>query len=133
MTRDDVRRWLDRYIAAWRANERGPIEALFTEDAVYRWYPYGPEEDHPHGRDAIVEAWLRDADAPQSWDARYQPYAVDGDRAVAVGSSRYAATGAEPERTYHNVFLLRFAGDGRCAEFTELYMLEKVPSQSVSE
>jgi len=27
-------------------------------------------------------------------------------------------------RTYHNSYLLRFAPDGRCAEFSEFYMLE---------
>lgn len=133
MTHDDVRRWLDRYIAAWRANERGPIEELFTEDAVYRWYPYGPEDVHAHGRHAIVDAWLKDADDPQSWEAHYAPYAVDGDRAVATGTSRYVATATEPERTYHNVFLLRFADDGRCSEFTELYMLEKAAAATASE
>jgi hypothetical protein len=26
--------------------------------------------------------------------------------------------------TYHNVFLLRFDGDGRCAEFTEIFAEE---------
>ena len=45
---------------------------------------------------------------------------------MATGWSRYLATGDEPERTFHNVFLMRFAPDGRCAEFTELYMLEEV-------
>jgi hypothetical protein len=125
MTRDDVQRWLDRYIAAWRANQREPIEALFTEDAIYRYHPYG--EEAFHGRDAIAGSWLDDIDAPDSWEAEYAPFAVDEDRAVATGWSRYAATVDEPERTYHNVFLMRFDPDGRCAEFTELFMLEKRP------
>ena len=30
---------------------------------------------------------------------------------------------AQPEETYHNVYLLRFGPDGRCTEFTEYYML----------
>jgi hypothetical protein len=124
MTHDDVQHWLDRYIAAWRASERGPIEDLFTDDAVYRSYPYGPDDAHPHGRDAIVDAWLKDADDPHLWEAQYAPYAVDGDRAVATGTSRYVGSATKPERTYHNVFLLRFADDGRCSGFTELYMLE---------
>lgn len=125
MNRSDVQDWLDRYVDAWRANERGPIEALFTEDVVYRFRPY---ESHPAARgiDAVVEAWLGDTrDEPGTWEARYQPFAVDGDRAVATGFSRYLATAEEPARTYHNVFLMRFASDGRCAEFTELYMLEE--------
>jgi hypothetical protein len=125
MTHDDVQAWLDRYIAAWRSNEREPIEALFTEDAVYRYHPYG--DDALHGREAIATGWLEEGDDPATWDAHYEPFAVDGDRAVATGWSRYAATGAEPERTYHNVFLLRFDPEGRCGEFTELFMLERAP------
>ena len=127
MNRSDVQDWLDRYIAAWRANERRPIEELFTADVVYRFRPYA---GHPaaSGIDAVVEAWLGDTrDEPDAWEAAYEPYAVEGDRAVAIGFSRYFATDDEPERTYHNVFLLRFADDGRCAEFTEYYMLEEVP------
>jgi len=125
MNRSDVQAWLDRYVEAWRANEPGPIEALFTEDVVYRWRPY---ESHPaaHGIAAVVEAWLDDTrDDAETWEASYEPYAVDGDRTVAVGFSHYFATADQPERTYHNVFLMRFAPDGRCAEFTELYMLEE--------
>ncbi|MBA2264255.1 MAG: nuclear transport factor 2 family protein [Chloroflexi bacterium] len=125
MDRSGVQRWLDRYIAAWRANEPEPIEALFTDDVVYRYRPY---ESYPaaHGIAAVVEAWLDDTrDEPDAWEARYEPYAVDGDRAVAIGFSRYFATADEPEKTYHNAFLLRFAPDGRCSEFTEFYMKEE--------
>ena len=125
MTREDIQGWLDRYVAAWRANQREPIEALFTEGAIYRYHPYG--DDALHGREAIATSWLEEADEPDGWDARYEPFAVDGDRAVATGWSRYAPTADEPERTYHNVFLMRFDPDGRCSEFTELFMLEKVP------
>ena len=125
MTHADVQDWLDRYITAWRSNQADPIRDLFTDDVVYRWRPY---ESHPaaHGIEEVVEGWLVDTrDEPDSWDAHYQPYAVDGDRAVAVGFSHYRASAGEPDRTYHNAFLLRFAPDGRCAEFTECYMLEE--------
>ena len=125
MDRTTVQGWLDRYVQAWRANQPEPIAALFTDDAVYRYHPYGDDADAAIGREAILKAWLDEPDEPGSWDARYQPYAVDGDRAVATGFSRYLAQGDKPERTFHNVFLLRFADDGRCAEFTELYMVEK--------
>jgi hypothetical protein len=127
MTHADLQDWLDRYVVAWRANQREPIEELFTEDAIYRYRPYGHDEHATIGRGAIVEAWLEEVDEPDSWRAEYHPFAVDGDRAVATGWSRYQATDDEPERIYHNVFLMRFAPDGRCAEFTELYMLEEEP------
>jgi ketosteroid isomerase-like protein len=124
MNRDGVQAWLDRYIVAWRANDRGPIEALFTEDAVYSYRPWLSDEHTVRGRDAIIASWLEEPDDPGSWEAHYEPYAVDGDRAVAVGWSRYAASDGAPERTYHNAYLLRFAPDGRCAEFREFYFLE---------
>jgi ketosteroid isomerase-like protein len=125
MNRSDVQAWLGRYIEAWRANDPELIRGLFTAGAVYRYRPYGGDAHAIRGVEAIVAAWLEEDDPPGSWEAAYEPYAADGDRAVAVGSSRYLASETEPERTYHNVFLLRFAADGRCAEFTELYMLEE--------
>ena len=127
MNRSDVQDWLDRYIAAWRANEPGPIRELFTDDVVYRWRPY---ESHPaaHGIDAVVDAWLGETrDEPDAWEAAYEPWVVDGDRAAATGYSRYNATADEPEKTYQNAFLLTFADDGRCSELTEFYMLEHEP------
>lgn len=122
MTRDDLQAWLDRYIEAWRADDPGLIGDLFADDATYRWRPYGDDEHAVHGRAAIVKAWLEEGDAPESWEASYEPYAVDGDRAVAIGSSRYDASDAEPARTYANCFLLEFGADGRCTAFTEFYM-----------
>ena len=125
MNRSDVQAWLDRYVEAWRANAREPIEALFSEDATYRYRPYADPARTVVGNAAIATDWLEEPDDPTSWEGRYEPYAVDGDRAVAIGFSRYHATDDEPERTYHNAYLLRFAADGRCSEFTEYFMLEE--------
>ena len=124
MNHTDLQAWLDRYVEAWKTNDRGQVESLFTEHAAYRYRPYGGDTHANHGREAIVAAWLEETDPPDSWEASYAPFAVDGDRAVAVGTSRYFASDKGPERTFHNVFLLRFAPDGRCAEFTEYYMAE---------
>jgi hypothetical protein len=44
---------------------------------------------------------------------------VEGDRAVAIGTTRYA--GGE---FYWNLWVLRFDEDGRCAEFVEWYMVQ---------
>ena len=113
-------RWLDDYVAAWGSYDAEAIGVLFSEDARYRYHPWdGPVT----GRAAIVESWLGDPDEPGSWDARYQPWVVAGDRAVALGVSRYLGPDGETvEREYHNVFLCRFDDDGRCSEFTELFL-----------
>lgn len=128
MTEADLRDWLDRYVAAWHTSDPDDIAALFTEDAVYRYRPYGGDAHAVRGRDAIVAAWQEEGDPPGSWEASYAPWAIDAERAVATGTSRYLATDKGPERTYHNAFLLRFAPDGRCAEFGEYYMLEEPAS-----
>jgi hypothetical protein len=126
MDKAAVAAWLDRYIAAWRSYDPDAIGELFTGDAVYRWHPYDEGEEVVRGRDAVVAAWLGDPDEPGTWSAEYRPWAVDGDRAVAVGVSTYfEPDGKTANRVYHNVFLMRFADDGRCAEFIELFM--KVP------
>ncbi len=125
MNAADVQAWLDAYIAAWRANDHDSIRALFTDDAEYRFHPWEGGDDVLRGGDAIAEGWLEHPDDPGSWEASYRPFAVDGDRAVAVGTSRYAARGDQPAQTYHNVYLLEFAPDGRCSSFTEFFMLER--------
>ncbi len=127
MTHDDVRAWLDRYIAAWTSYDAGAIGELFTDDAIYR---YHPSDEGFLGRAAIVRAWLDpDGDAstrdvPGTWDAHYIPFAVEGDRAVAVGWSRYYTdtSKSEIEDVWDNVYLLEFGPDGRCRSFTESYV-----------
>jgi ketosteroid isomerase-like protein len=118
MTHDDVQAWLDGYVAAWRDNEAETIGRLFSDDVSYRYQPY---EEPVIGREAVVADWLREPDAPGSWSASYAPYAVDGDRAVAVGESRYLREDGSVRTVFHNVFLLRFDADGRCTEFTEYW------------
>ena len=128
MTHDEVQRWLDRYIAAWRSYDPNEVGELFSDDAEYRYHPW----DEPiRGRAEIVRAWVSpegnesDRDEPGSWDARYEPYAVDGNRAVAVGWSRYVAQGDTPEKLYHNCYLLEFDAGGKCTSFTEFFIEQK--------
>jgi ketosteroid isomerase-like protein len=125
MTHDDLQVWLDGYIAAWASNDPAEIGGLFSEDAVYSYRPWENDDVTARGRDAIVAAWTRHEDDPTSWDAHYQPYVVEGNRAVAVGWSRYKATESEPEKTYHNAYLLEFGDDGRCSSFHEFWILER--------
>ena len=123
MNRADVQAWLDAYIAAWLQSRPESVQALFTEDAVYRYRPY-PGGRTLVGHAAIVEGWLAHTDGPDDWEASYEAFTVEGDRAVAVGSTRYLGTDDLPDDVFHNCFLLRFDDDGRCAEFTEFWMLE---------
>ena len=118
MTHDDASRWLTGYIDAWRSYDAAAIGALFAEDAEYRYHPW----DEPlRGRDAIVEDWLANRDEPGTWEADYAPWAVEGNRVVATGTSRYV----EPAVTYHNVFLIEFDEVGAATSFTEVFAQER--------
>jgi SnoaL-like domain len=116
VTRDDAQAWLDGYVEAWRSDDPAVIAALFSDDALYR---YDPFRDPIVGGAAIAADWLQSSDAPGSWEAEYRPYAVDGNRAVAVGETRYTSG-----EHFANVFVLEFADDGRCSSFTEWFFLE---------
>jgi uncharacterized protein (TIGR02246 family) len=127
VTHDDVQAWLDRYVAAWAAYDPAAIGDLFTEDAVYR---YHPSDDGFVGRDAIVRAWVEPSgdastrDEPGTWEAHYEPFTVSGDRAVAIGSSRYYSDASKStvQNLWDNVYLLEFGPDGRCSSFTEYFV-----------
>ncbi len=129
MTRDDVQRWLDRYVSAWLAYDPPAIGELFTTDAEYLYHPW----DEPvKGRDAIVGDWLNPADdaanrdKPGTVEASYPCFAADGERAVAVGQTRYRdEPGGAISRRFENVWLMEFAPDGRCRSFIEHYMQPK--------
>ena len=123
-----VTAWLDAYVAAWKSYDPEQIGALFSGDVRYRFHPY----DEPvEGRDAVVESWLGEGehegapgrDEDGTYDASYRPIAVDGDVAVAIGSSTYTrGPGGPIGEVYDNCFVIRFDGDGRCREFTEWFM-----------
>jgi ketosteroid isomerase-like protein len=119
MRREDVSGWLERYVAAWKSGDRDEIEALFSDDARYRYHPY----DEPLvGKAAIADSWLEDPDPPGSFDASYECFAADADAAVAIGTSTYFGKGRKADRVYDNIFALRFDAEGRCTEFTEWYV-----------
>jgi hypothetical protein len=129
MERGDVARWLRDYIEAWKSYDRDAIVALFADEASYQYHPW----DEPIiGSQVIADSWLGegtyadeegwDKDDPGSYDAAYVPYAVEGDRAVAIGSSTYTNPDGSIRTIYENCFLIRFGEDGRCTEFTEFFM-----------
>ena len=134
MTRDEVDRWLEGYVKAWKSYDRDEIAALFSEGISYRYHPY--EEPPTVGRDAVVETWLGEGhaegastrDAPGTYDAEYACVAVDDDVAVATGFSTYLTEpGGEVDKIYDNCFVMRFDSDGRCSEFTEWFMKRPDP------
>jgi hypothetical protein len=116
--------WLKAYVRAWETYSPDAIGDLFTDGATYSYHPC----DEPLvGRQAIVESWLKDQDAPGTYEADYRPMAIDGDVAVVNGRSRYFKDSSRSELTkeWDNIFVIRFDKDGRCSSFREWYVARR--------
>ena len=111
MDRDSVVQWVAQYERAWRDGDVSAVRRLFTDDARYRRSPY---EDPAVGPDAIGAFWLDDAG--RTFTVVAEPVAVDGRDAVVRLEVRYR----EPvDQEYRDLWVLRFAPDGRVEDFEE--------------
>ncbi len=119
MDREALQAWLEAYVEAWRTYDRDAIGALFAEDARYRYHPF---DEWIRGREEIVESWFDEPDEAGGYDADYQPVAIDGEVAVATGTSTYSEKDGSARAVYDNCFVMRFNSDGLCAEFTEFFI-----------
>jgi hypothetical protein len=121
MEKAAVVEWLEAYVKAWESYSPEAIGALFSEDAIYFFHPF---EEPVRGRKAIVESWLKDQDPPGTYVGTYAPIAVDGNRAVVQGRSRYFkdSTRSELSKQWDNVFVIEFDDAGRCRSFSEWWV-----------
>lgn len=113
--------WMDGYVLAWSSNDSNHIEALFTEGAVYDPQTAGGPWE---GIDEIVTRWQEIDDEEDNWEFEWLPVVETDEVAVVTGRTRYH----EPALSYRNLFIIRFAEDGRCRDFTEWYIEEDTES-----
>ncbi len=111
VNRDHVMAWVGEYERAWRDDDADAVATLFTDDAAYRLSPYEPSEI---GHDAIRAFWLDDAGRAFSMQA--DVVAVDGATAVVRVDVQYRTP---KEQEYRDLWIMRFAADGRVADFEE--------------
>jgi len=109
--RNDVMAWVAEYVRSWREGDVTGVERLFTEQAHYRPSPY---EESEVGHDAIRAFWLDDAGETFTADAEL--IAVEGRRAVVRVEVRY---GEPVTQEYRDLWVLRFAEDGRVEDYEE--------------
>jgi len=110
--------WMDGYVLAWSSNDAEHIRALFTDDAVYDPQTADGEWE---GVDEIVAKWQEIDDQEENWDFEWLPLVETDDLAVITGRTSYL----EPAESFRNLFVIRFAPDGRCYDFTEWYVEEE--------
>jgi hypothetical protein len=112
--RDHVTRWVAAYEAAWRAAGTEALAGIFTPDA--RYWP-GPYEEPVRGLAAIARMWEAERDGPgEVFEMISEIVAAEDVTAVVRAEVRY---GDPVNEEWRDLWIVRFAPDGRCASFEE--------------
>lgn len=112
--RAEVSLWIAAYELAWRTEGVDGLTDLFTEDATYRMSPY---EEPALGIGRIGALWERERQGhDEEFELTHEIVAVEADTAVIRVVVQYGP----PDRLqYRDLWIVRFAADGRCREFEE--------------
>lgn len=114
VNRDRVGVWVAIYEQAWRTAGVGALRDLFTEGASYRMSPY---EEPAVGLERIGELWERERQGhDEEFEMTHEIVAVEADTAVVRVEVQY---GPPARNQYRDLWVVRFAADGRCREFEE--------------
>lgn len=114
MDRHQAAAWVAAYEQAWRRPGTDELSEIFTADAVYR---QGPYREPVVGLAAIARMWEDERDGPdEEFQMTREIVAVDGDTAVARVEVWY---GEPVKHEYRDLWVMRFAADGRCRAYEE--------------
>lgn len=106
--------WVADYERAWRTPGTDVLADIFTADATYQQAPY---LEPVAGLGAIARMWEAERDGPdEEFRLTSQRVALEGDTAVVRVEVRY---GGLVPREYRDLWVLRFAPDGKCRAFEE--------------
>jgi SnoaL-like protein len=122
MDRQGVANWLAAYERAWRSAGTDALATVFTNDAVYR---QGPYDEPVIGLPAIGRMWERERSGPDEvFTMAADTVAVDEDTAVV----RVEVTYGDPlDSEFRDLWVIRFASDGRAREFEEWPFSPDIP------
>ena len=114
MDRERVTGWLGGYEQAWRTPGTEALATIFTPEASYQ---QGPYRTPVIGLPGIARMWEDERNSPdEAFRMTSEIVAVDGDTAVARVEVRY---GDPASQEYRDLWVMRFAEDGRCRSFEE--------------
>jgi ketosteroid isomerase-like protein len=114
MHREGVEQWVDRYERLWRTPGTDQLVDLFVPGATYLPSPWSRTLV---GLDEIAQFWETERAGPEEdFTMASEVVAVEGDVAVVRVFVEYAAPGAG---RWLDLWVLRFAPDGRCSSFEE--------------
>lgn len=111
MDHDGVLAWVEEYERAWRDGDVYAVERLFSPDVRYRRSPYEPADV---GHAGVKSFWLEDDG--QTFTLAAVLVALEGLTAVVRVVVTYLAPTSQE---YTDLWVIRFAHDGRVEDFEE--------------
>lgn len=114
MDRAGVERWVAAYERVWRSPGTDGLAQIFVPNATYLPSPW----DRPlEGLGAISAFWEQQREGPdEEFTMTSEIVAVDGQTVVVRVFVEYHAPGG---LRWRDLWVLRFADDGRCSAFEE--------------
>jgi ketosteroid isomerase-like protein len=114
MDRRAVEQWVARYERLWRTPGTDGLVDLFLPDATYVPSPWAQPIE---GMGEVAQFWDAERDgADEEFTLSSDVVAVDGGTAVVRVFVEY---GAPRNTRWRDLWVIRFAGDGRCSSFEE--------------
>jgi uncharacterized protein (TIGR02246 family) len=114
MDRAAVEQWVDGYERAWRSPGTEALVGLFAPDVTYLTSPWAQPVV---GLEAIARFWEAERDGPdEEFTMSSEVVAVDGRTAVVRVHVEY---GGPKGTSWRDLWVIRFAEDGRCSAFEE--------------
>ena len=114
MDRTTAEQWVARYERLWRTPGTELLAELFVPEASYLPSPWAQPVE---GLDQIAQFWDDEREAAhEEFTMSSEVVAVDERTAVVRVFVKYGAAG---NRSWRDLWVLRFALDGRCSWFEE--------------
>jgi ketosteroid isomerase-like protein len=128
MDHEWVAGWIAAYERAWRTPGTAALAHIFTPDAAYR---QGPYTEPVTGLPAIGRMWEAEREgSDEVFRMTREVIAVEGSTAVARLEVAY---GDPVRQEYRDLWVMDFAGDGRCRSFEEWPFWPEQPTVSPPE
>jgi ketosteroid isomerase-like protein len=123
MNTEPVAAWIASYEQAWRSPGTDALGKIFTDDATYL---QGPFDEPLIGLPAIAEMWDDERTSPdEEFEMTSEVIAVDGQTAVVRVEVAYGEPDSEE---FRDLWIIRFAEDGRCRSFEEWWYSPEGPA-----
>jgi hypothetical protein len=116
--------WLDAYGEAWRRLDAASAAALFAEDAVYQWGPFGRRL---RGRPLIREAWAEATERQDNVEFGYEVMSASSRGGLVRWWCDYDEAERRVRVSNEGVFRLAFDEQGLCSSLEEWWNEREQP------